>query len=306
VGSRAPLRCGGRACGRGRAAIGGSKLTVQTYLYVPDATRAHVLGGASRAPAGRLRHDHDRSGEHGNGAGRPYSRGMRPRARRALRWAAAILGAVVVLGVAFVTTLAVQMSGGWDDVLDLSKPLPGDPEVVAAREAGGARLDAETARVVDGVVLPNLTDGRVAQPALTGAAALATDPGLGLGSGCEVGSHDWKRDDPYDLYCVEVRRTVLAGSEGAFATDMPALHAALLADGWTPREPGSELPARLARAREEGGDRPGPAAYRSEDGQFTLLVSFELFESYTGRPAPTLGQDEHAVMVSIDLESFRD
>jgi hypothetical protein len=229
---------------------------------------------------------------------------MQPRARRALRWAAGILAVIVLLGVAVVATLAAQFSGGWDEVFDTTKPLPGDPEVVAARAEGGARVDAERERVIGDVALPSLADGRVAQPALSGTEALASDRGIGLDSGCEVGSHNWKRDDPYDLYCVEIRRTVLAGTRAAFEPDMLALHAALVADGWTPREAGSGLPARLEGARGLGDQVPPPAGYRHATAPFDMVVSFQSFEAYTGLPPPTLAEDEYAVMVSINHESF--
>ena len=204
---------------------------------------------------------------------------MRPQVRRALRWAAGILGVVVLLGVAMIATLAAQFSGGWDEVFDTTKPLPNDPEVVAARKEGAARIDAESDRLIAEVVLPALAGGRVAQPALTGAEALASDRGIGLDSGCEVGSHNWKQDDPYDLYCIEIRRTVLAGRESSFATDMTALHNALLADGWTPREQGSALPARVAEAQAQGGGLPSPAAYVHRHAPFDLVVSFQYFDT---------------------------
>ena len=102
---------------------------------------------------------------------------MRPQVRRALRWAAGILGVAVLLGVATIATLAAQISGGWDEVFDTTKPLPNDPEVVTARQEGAARVDAETDRLIADVVLPALPGVRVAQPALSGAEALASATG---------------------------------------------------------------------------------------------------------------------------------
>ena len=67
-------------------------------------------------------------------------------------------------------TFAVQLSGGWDEVLDRTHPRPGDPEVVAAREAAAAEVDAEIVRVIDEVVTPTLTGGRVAEAPAVGAA----------------------------------------------------------------------------------------------------------------------------------------
>ena len=238
---------------------------------------------------------------------------MKASHRRILRWVLGIL-AVVVLAIAFVVAnIAAQIGGGWDEVLDRSNPTPTDPQVVAAREVAGRLVDEEIARVVGDVVVPTLTGGRVAQRALTGQEA-QTDRGVGVHSGCEVGFHDWKRDDPYDLLCVEIRRAVVAADEAVFRTDMAALDRALLADGWRPREELSGLPASLERAEEDArltGKKAvaadvNPAAYMRADGEFALLVSFQSIEAYTGRPMPELDDDEYAAMVSVSRESVRE
>jgi len=237
---------------------------------------------------------------------------MRASHRRILRWVLGILAAVVVLGALLMANIAAQLSGGWDEVFDRSHPLPSDPQVVAARERGGATTDAELGRVVDEVVVPALTAGRVAQPALAGPDAM-TDRGLGYDSACEVGSHNWKRDDPYDLLCTEIRRAIVAGDLEDFGPDMVALHRALIADGWRPRDEFSGLPEALTRADEDarvaGAEQPAitdlqGAGYLSADGRFGLDLWFRNLERYTGQPAPELAADEYAVMVGLNHQSY--
>ena len=109
---------------------------------------------------------------------------MKASHRRILRWLLGVSAAVVLVGALLVANIAAQLSGGWDEVFDRSHPMPGDAEVVAAREVGAATVDAEIARVIDEVVVPDLTEERAAQPALAGAEAM-TDRGVGLDSGCE-------------------------------------------------------------------------------------------------------------------------
>ena len=126
------------------------------------------------------------------------------------------------MGAFLVANVAAQLSGGWDEVFDRSHPLPGDPEVVAAR-AVGARPPWMPRSLGSSTIAgrPALTGGRVAQPALAGAEAMTEAVRARLG--CEVGSHNWKRDDPYDLLCSEVRRAIVAGDAASFRADMLAL-----------------------------------------------------------------------------------
>ena len=238
---------------------------------------------------------------------------MKASHRRVLRWVLGVLVAVVLVAAFFVANVAAQISGGWDEVFDRSHPLPGDPEVVAAREVGAATVDAEITRVVGEVVVPALTEGRVAQPALTGPEAM-TDRTVGLGSACEVGSHNWKRDDPFDLICTEIRRAVVAGDGTSFRPDILALHQALTADGWQPQDEFSGLPGALERADEsarvsgeEGlaSSEVPVAGYTSADGRFYLLVGFRNFDIYIGLPAPDLADDEYGMMVSLSHQSYR-
>jgi peptidoglycan/xylan/chitin deacetylase (PgdA/CDA1 family) len=237
---------------------------------------------------------------------------MKPSHRRILRWVLGVVAALVLVGTFLVVNVAAQLSGGWDEMFDRSHPMPGDPEVVAARALGAATVDAQLARVVDGVVVPALSDGRVAQPALAGPEAM-TDRGVGLDSGCEVGSHNWKRDDPYDLLCSEIRRAIVAGDDASFRADMVALHGALTADGWQPFDEFSGLPVALDRADEDaraaGAERPDSrnfagTGYRSVDDRFHLQLGFQNFDIYTGLPAPALADGEYAMMVSLSHQSY--
>jgi hypothetical protein len=222
------------------------------------------------------------------------------------------LAAVILVGAFFVANIAAQLGGGWDEVFDRSHPLPGDPDVVAARAVGAATVDDEITRVVDEVVVPALTEGRVAQPAVVGPEAMV-DRSSGLGSWCEVGSHNWKRDDPYDLSCVEIRRAIVAADEASFRADLLALDGALTAAGWQPVDEVSGLPAALeladADARATGGEPPTSSSfaggwYRSDDGRFNLNLGFANFETYTGLPAPRLADGEYAMMVSLSHPSY--
>jgi hypothetical protein len=229
--------------------------------------------------------------------------------RRVLRWVLGVLAAVVVLAVVLVANVAAQIGGGWDEVFDRSHPLPRDPDVVAARGAGAATVDAEIARVVDDVVVPALTAGRVAQPAVTGPEAMIDRP-VGIGSACEVGSHNWKRDDPYDLVCTEIRNTTVAGDATSLRPDVLAVHRALTADGWRAGDGG--LPASLERAdarasaEEDLASRQIPPAwYTSADDRFSLLIVFRFFDTYTGLPEPDLADDEFPMMLSLGHMSYR-
>ncbi len=231
---------------------------------------------------------------------------MQASRRRIVRWVLGGVLAVVLAMALFVATLAAQMSGGWDEVLDFSHPQPSDPEVVSARESGARQVDDEIERVVHTVVVPALAAGRVAQPAPVGP---QPDLGPGIGSACEVGSHNWKRDDGYDLLCVEIRRAVVAAGAPTLATDFAVLHRALLADGWTPTDEQSGLLAALERAQAvgpepAGGLRIASASYRSADAGFRLELGFGDPQPYTGQPAPPLAEHEYAMMVSVSRESF--
>jgi hypothetical protein len=249
---------------------------------------------------------------------------MRASHRRILRWALGIVAATVALVALLMANVAAQLSGGWDEVFDRSHPQPGDPEVVAAREVGARAVEAEIDRVVAAAV-PALTAGRVAQPAPRGADAVDE----ALVAGCEEGQHNWKRDDPFDLACWEVRRAILAGDAGEFRADMVALDAALLQAGWLhsyddgllgtlrywdqygrPVAGGPQDPS----ADPSAGGAPGDgyrladlpsARYVSADGRFTLDLGFRGVPAY-GQAEPELADDEYALVVRVDHASFRE
>ena len=112
--------------------------------------------------------------------------------RRLPAWAKLVLGLVVaaVLGcVLFVAAVAVSLSGGLDDVLDLRKPSEDSREVQRARERAADGADALRDELLAVVPLGD-TGVRVAR------------------DDCSVGQHNWKIDDPYDLDCSLARTSV--------------------------------------------------------------------------------------------------
>ncbi len=259
------------------------------------------------------------------GGAPPYPAGMKPSRRRILRWTVGIVAAVVALAALFVANVAAQLGGGWDEVLDRSHPQPGDPEVVAAREVGGRAAEAELDRVV-AVALTQLTRARVAQPALRGADAVEGPPG----SECEVGQHNWKRDDPFDLACWEVRLATLAAGAGDFRADIVALDSALLRAGWQRsfdngllgtldywdqfsgtaadggQDPGVETSTGPAPVDSYGIEDLPSARYESPDRQTTLDLRFRATPASTGRAEPELDDDEFALVVRVAHSSFRE
>ena len=227
-----------------------------------------------------------------------------------------VLGAGLLIIVGILVTFAVQLSGGWDEVLDRTHPRPGDPEVVAAREAAAAEVDAEIVRVIDEVVTPALTGGRVAEAPAVGAAMAPvprTDiPGDAQGSACLVGQHNWKIDDGFDLVCTEIRGGVVAAQQESFVDDMVTLDAALAADGYTPAGEDSGLSRPLDYWQSLAGTPAGTgeygianlpgAMYRSAEDTFTLFVKFGPPD--TGTPALT--EDEYLVAITVSTQSYRD
>jgi hypothetical protein len=239
---------------------------------------------------------------------------MRPRTRRALLWALGVGLAVLLVGAALLATLAAQINGGWDEVFDRTHPTEDDPEVVAARAAAAARLDAETGRVVDTVVLPALDGGRVTQPAATGGDAV-DDPALG--SRCEVGQHNWKIDDPFDLACVEVRRAVVAGSDADVRAQLTSLDEALRSDGCRSEDLTGLVFTIDYWDRNHGAypnspsgdDTYGPedlpsASCLSADGTYQVSVHFSGFDLFTGQPAPVPADGEFQLMISVGTQSY--
>lgn len=246
---------------------------------------------------------------------------VKPRTHRGLWWAAGITAALLLAGAAVVASFAVQFSGGWDDVLDPSTTQPGDPEVVAARQSAAATVDAEVTRVSRQVVEPAMATARVALPAVTGPPAAPgtqeTDGGDRVtGSYCAIGQHNWKRDDPYDVSCREVRREVLAGRADTIAGDLRAVHEALLADGYAPV--GDGLPEELARipvpAPTGGGtaasepSSPAEVPYLSAwyaAGDLNVHVTTGLHD-IAADEQPGLAPGEYPLLVEVTLASYRD
>ncbi len=238
---------------------------------------------------------------------------MEPRARRILRWALGITLVVLLAGVALLVTIYAQISGGWDEVLDRSHPEATDPQVVAARQAAGGRLDSEVERLVASVVVPSLSGARVAQPGAVGA-GVREDPAAPLGSGgCETGEHNWKIDDPYDLACTEVRRTVLAASSEDVRSQLVALNSALHADGCQADDvSGLQFPIDAwDRDRDDTAGEPTHgsqdlprASCRTGDGSYEVTIIFDDFELYTGRPPPEAAEGEFQFLLEVSTESF--
>ena len=241
---------------------------------------------------------------------------MDPRTKRRLWWALAALGAGLLVIVGILVSFAVQLTGGWDEVLDRTHPRPGDPEVVAVREVAAAEVDTEVVRVIDEIVTPTLTGGRVEVAPEVGA-AMAPLPNADVqrdaqGSACVVGQHNWKIDDGFDLACAEIRAGVVAARQQTFVDDMLALDAALTADGYTPAGAGNGLALPLEYWQSLAGTPAGDgeygianlpgATYRSADETFTLVVSFGPRDISTA----TLAGDEYLAKITVSTQSYRD
>ncbi len=246
---------------------------------------------------------------------------VEPRTRRALLWGVGITAALLLAGAAVVLTFAVQFSGGWDDVLDLSKPQPSDPQVVAARQTAAATVDAEITRVSRQVMAPAMTTARVALPAVTGPPAMPGTSGADggdrvTGSYCAIGQHNWKRDDPYDVACREIRREVLAGRADTMAGDLRAIHESLVAGGYAPV--GDALPEKLARTQDRAPGAVGTApSDRSSTpavpyisawyaaGDVGIHVATGLYD-IAADEQPDLAPGEYGLLVEATLTSYQD
>ncbi|MFP5218439.1 MAG: hypothetical protein ACLGIG_01700 [Actinomycetes bacterium] len=166
--------------------------------------------------------------------------------RRPRRWLRILLLALLTTGVvvaAGLLWLAAVLSGGIDDLLSFSRPSVDDARVVEARERTRAGLDEERAALVDDVV----------EPVLGTSAVVAT----GAGGHCEVGQHNWKVDDPFDLSCEELSAAVVVGDERAFREQVLAVHDRLAAAGWRPsyEHAGTDQSTLAARLRDYWDDR---------------------------------------------------
>jgi len=150
---------------------------------------------------------------------------------RTWRWwhvlLAGVGGAVVLglLGVVLVGVLLLRV------LSDLGTPGPeeDDPEVVAARDTATSALAADADRLTVAVLTPALGPG-----------AQRVGRGQVLPP-CDVGQHNWKVDDDYDLACDLQRIEVVAAPRReTFTADMRALDVALRAEGWMP-SPGRDV-----------------------------------------------------------------
>lgn len=228
---------------------------------------------------------------------------MEPSTRRALRVGAIGLAVVALILGLMLATLAVQLSGGWDDVLDLSQPMPEDAEVLAAREATAERVVQDLQGIAAEVAVPVLAAGRVAREAGGPADPVADEP-----DGCVVGQHNWKVDDAFDLLCDEAASTVLAAQDAAVPDQLLALDAALQAQGWEPYGVGLADVAATAA----GGGPAGTSLTATEDlpsaeywgaDRERLWITFRPVE--TTAPPVDLSDGEFAMGLLLRAESFR-
>lgn len=168
-----------------------------------------------------------------------------------------VLGAVTLGLVLLVVWLVAVFSGGIDDLLDFDTPRPGDPDVVAAEEAAYDEVSTQTDRV--SVVL---------------AAPLGLDAvGRGqLRRPCEVGQHNFKIDDDYDLSCSLTGVRVLSGpATPATKKTVRSLDLALTESGWRRSSP-ADLESHLAQTTGVWVDVPTMRYHRSVDGRSWELV----------------------------------
>lgn len=182
-----------------------------------------------------------------------------PRPMRRLRWWPVLLVLVTIPFIAFsvfVGLVLVSLNGGLDDLFSGDAPAPGDPEVVQAEEAADRALDERTERLAGAVGLPALGEGarRVGR--------------VRLEPSCQVGQHNWKIDDDFDLACDLTRVEVVAapGSD-TFPEQMAALDGALERRGWVDSYSTMDQPLRYWELYVAPGTAPGerPSAGYSLD-----------------------------------------
>jgi len=235
-----------------------------------------------------------------------------------------VLVAVGMVLAAIAVTFAVQLTGGWDEVLDRSHPQPGDPDVIVARQAGADRVLVESDSVVDRVVVPSLSGARVVVPPPPGAAAAASgSTGVAAhpwGAQCEVGQHNWKRDDGFDLICTEATGGVVVAWDASVPADLATLDRTLASAGYSPTSPGEGLSRAIDHWADRAGTAIGDGEYgiadlprascTSTDGTYLLFVSFNGRELAAATAAAGVAADaqdgEHLVAISVSTTSFRD
>lgn len=129
----------------------------------------------------------------------------------------------IAVSVVVVLSLFVMIAlGGLDELLRGDGPQPTDPEVVAARAEASESLGQDVGLLVVATVVPSVPS--------------ATPVGEGeISPPCDVGQHNWKIDDDYDLRCgLQSVGVVAVPSTATFRGDMVALDEALRAAGWSP------------------------------------------------------------------------
>jgi len=145
-----------------------------------------------------------------------------PRTPRS-RLAAWLVGGAVLVGVlavAVAVAFVAAMSGGLDDLLDFSNPSEDDRRVVRAGETALrdiAPIGSEIATTVAEAV-----------PALGAVRASGTR------NVCDVGQHNIKTDDDYDLRCAAHHVTILVPPSMGVRGDVLAVDSVLIAAGWVP------------------------------------------------------------------------
>jgi hypothetical protein len=222
------------------------------------------------------------------------------------RWVRVLLwttGAVAAVVLALFLWFAAMLSGGWDDLLSPGGPSESDVEVVAAGEQALEELAREP--------LP-----------VPGVSAVAAQ------QECQVGEHNWKIDDDFDLSCVATRTTLSSGQVPAFREQALALHERLAADGWTIEH--ADIPSVLreywdVRSSSGGAYAPGdlpPAGYvrgelrlevrwLSAPGRFPYEPSpagdaaFVAPDGQAVDPRSLVSEDQYAASLTVSTESFR-
>lgn len=208
---------------------------------------------------------------------------LRRRWVRVLLWTA---GTVTALVAALFLWFAAMLSGGFDDLLSPGGPVETDREVVEA----GAQAREELAAVP----LPVTT------------AAVAEE------QQCEVGEHNWKIDDDFDLSCVTTRTTLSPVPAPVFREQALALHEELVRDGWTSEY--GDIPSVIreywdvlaAEGDYAPGDLPSTTYAR---GELRLEVRWlSAGGRYPAEPAPgadLVSPQQHVVSLAVSTESFR-
>ena len=146
----------------------------------------------------------------------------RPRRRRSI-WLKVALALVIGIPVAlfcFVFAVYVSLSGGLDDVFSRGGPVETDKQVVQARDRALPDLQVEVTAL-----------GSAVSPALTGGGDIL---GVATVSRCDVGQHNFKVDDSYDLSCEGTASDLRTMNVDTFRAQALAVDKVLQAQGWQP------------------------------------------------------------------------